>query len=50
MWQGESALFVDPAEIPAGADIGKLGQALAAGGMADLYELMANTAAYSGLR
>ena len=28
---GESALWVDPAEIPAGADIGKLGQALAAG-------------------
>ena len=28
---GESALWVDPAEIPAAADIGKLGQALAAG-------------------
>ena len=29
---GESALWVDPAEIPSDADIGKLGRALAAGG------------------
>jgi hypothetical protein len=28
---GESALWVDPAEIPSGGDIGKLGRALAAG-------------------
>jgi integrase len=47
---GESALWVDPAEIPAGGDIGKLGQALAAGRHGDRDELMANTAAYSGLR
>ncbi len=47
---GESALWVDPAEIPADDDIGKLGQALAHGTHGDLYELMANTAAYSGLR
>ena len=47
---GESALWVDPAEIPAGADIGKLGQALAAGRHGDRDELMASTAAYSGLR
>ena len=46
--QGESAQFVDPAEIPAGTDVAKLGQALAV--LADLYELMASTAAYSGLR
>jgi hypothetical protein len=31
---GESALFVDPAEIPADADITRLGQALATGGTA----------------
>ena len=47
---GESALWVDPAEIPADDDIAKLGLALAAGAHGDLYELMANTAAYSGLR
>jgi hypothetical protein len=29
-WPGESVLFVDPAEIPAHADVAKLGQALAA--------------------
>jgi integrase len=48
--QGESAQFVDPAEIPAGADVARLGQALAAGRRGELHELMANTAAYSGLR
>ena len=48
--QGESAQFVDPAEIPADADVARLGQALAAGRRGDLYELMANTAAYTGLR
>jgi integrase len=48
--QGESDQFVDPAEIPAGADVARLGQALAAGRRGDLHELMACTAAYSGLR
>ena len=47
---GESAQFVDPAEIPADADVARLGQALAAGRRGDLHELMANTAAYTGLR
>lgn len=47
---GESALWVDPAEIPADDDIGKLGQALATGRHGDRDELMASTAAYSGLR
>ena len=47
---GESALWVDPAEIPAGGDIGKLGTALAEGRHGARDELMANTAAYSGLR
>jgi integrase len=47
---GESALWVDPAEIPADDDIGKLGQALAAGRQGERDELMASTAAYSGLR
>ena len=45
---GETALFVDPAEIPASSDVAKLGQALAI--LRDLYELMANTAAYTGMR
>ena len=47
---GESAQFVDPAEIPDGADVARLGQALAGGRYGDLGELMANTAAYTGLR
>ena len=47
---GESALWVDPAEIPAGSDIGKLGRALAAGRHGERDELMASAAAYSGLR
>ncbi len=48
---GESALlWVDPAEIPADDDIGKLGRALADGRHGDRDELMASTAAYSGLR
>ena len=47
---GESALWVDPAEIPAGSDIGKLGRALAEGRHGERDELMASTAAYSGLR
>ena len=49
--QGESDQFVDPAEIPAGHDVARLGQALAAGPRrGELHELMANLAAYSGLR
>jgi integrase len=48
--QGESAQYVDPSEIPAAADVTALGQALAAGQRGDLHELMACTAAYSGLR
>jgi integrase len=47
---GESALFVDPGEIPADADVARLGQALAAERHGDRDELMAVTAAYSGLR
>jgi integrase len=47
---GESASWVDPAEIPAADDIGKLSQALAAGRHGERDELMASTAAYSGLR
>jgi integrase len=47
---GESALWVDPAEIPATTDIARLGQALAAGRRGELAELMANVAAYAGLR
>ncbi len=43
---GESALWVDPAD----ADIARLAQALAAGRHGDQDELMAVTAAYSGLR
>ena len=48
--QGEAAQYVDPSEIPAAADVARLGQALAAGRRGDLHELMAYTAAYSGLR
>ena len=47
---GESVLFVDPAEIPAPADVAKLGQALAGPRGGGVYELMANFAAYTGLR
>jgi integrase len=47
---GESALWVDPAEIPSDDDIFKLGRALAAGRHGDRDQLMAYTAAYSGLR
>ena len=43
---GESALFVDPAEIPSHADVAKLGQALASSpARGELHELMANLAA-----
>jgi len=47
---GESALWVGPAEIPSGSDIGKLGRALAAGLHGERDELTDSTAAYSGLR
>jgi len=45
---GESPLFVDQADIPSHADITTLGTALAQ--QNQLYELMAITAAYTGLR
>ena len=47
---GESWLWVDPAEIPSCGDIARLGHALGAGPYGERDELMANTAAYSGLR
>jgi integrase len=47
---GESALWVDPAEIPSDDDIDRLGRSLAAGQHGERDELMAYTAAYSGLR
>jgi integrase len=47
---GESAVWVDPAEIPSDGDIAMLGKALGDGRRGDLGELMANAAAYSGLR
>ena len=47
---GESALWVDPAEIPSATDVSGLGRALAAGRRGNLYELMACVTAYSGLR
>ena len=47
---GESVLWVDPAEIPANGDVDRLGEALSRGRRGDLHELMANAAAYSGLR
>jgi hypothetical protein len=45
---GESALLVDPSEIPLGDDVAVLGKALCCHGERD--ELMANLAAYSRLR
>ncbi|MGH3404403.1 MAG: tyrosine-type recombinase/integrase [Streptosporangiaceae bacterium] len=47
---GESVLWVDPAEIPADSDIARLGRALAAGRHGERDEVMAQTAADSGLR
>jgi len=47
---GESGQWVDPAEVPSDDDVSKLGQALAAGAHGDRDELMASTAAYTGLR
>jgi hypothetical protein len=50
MVAGESAQWVDPAEIPSDDDVAKLGRFLAAGTYGRRGELMANAAAYSGLR
>ena len=47
---GESSLWIDPAEIPSDDDIARLGQALAGGALGERDELIANVAAYSGLR
>ena len=47
---GESELWVDPAEIPSHDDVARLGRALGAGVRGSRDELMAHTAAYSGLR
>jgi hypothetical protein len=47
---GETALLVDPAEIPSSGDVGTLGKALAARCLGERDELMADLAAYSGLR
>jgi integrase len=47
---GESGLWVDPAEIPSADDVERLGKALAAGWHGERDQLMASTAAYSGLR
>jgi hypothetical protein len=47
---GESALLVDPSEVPSGVDVGNLGRALAARPQGERDELMASLAAYSGLR
>jgi integrase len=47
---GESSLFVGPADIPSHGDVARLAAALAAGRHGDRDELMALTAAYSGLR
>jgi integrase len=47
---GESGLFVDAAEIPSAVDVARLGVAMAAGRRGNRNELMAQAAAYSGLR
>jgi integrase len=47
---GESALWVDPAEIPSLDDIAGLGKALGDKGLGENDALMAYLAAYSGLR
>ncbi|MDQ2813661.1 MAG: site-specific integrase [Actinomycetota bacterium] len=49
-YAGESMFWVDPAEVPADTDVAALGQALSAGSRGDRDELMAVTAAYTGLR
>jgi integrase len=47
---GESSLWIDPAEIPSEDNLARLGQALRDGALGERDELMANVAAYSGLR
>jgi integrase len=47
---GESGLLVDTSEIPSSDDVAVLGKALAARSQGERDELMANLAAYSGLR
>jgi len=47
---GESQLWVDTAEIPSDDNVARLGRALGAGRHGDRDELMAQVAAYSGLR
>jgi len=47
---GESALLADSSEIPSSGDVRSLGRALAARFNGERDELMANLAAYSGLR
>jgi integrase len=47
---GESPLWVDPPEIPSTGDVARLARALSAERHGERYELMALTAAYSGLR
>jgi hypothetical protein len=47
---GESALWVDPAEIPSSGDLGGLGRALAAGLQGERGELTANTVPLKRLR
>jgi hypothetical protein len=44
---GETVQYVDPAEIPANADVDMPGKALGQGRHGGLHELMANTAAYA---
>ncbi|HET6190572.1 MAG TPA: tyrosine-type recombinase/integrase [Trebonia sp.] len=47
---GESSLWVDPSEIPSSDDVAILGKALSTRRHGERDELMANLAAYSGLR
>ena len=47
---GESSLWVDPSEIPSSDDVAVLGTALSTRRHGEWDELMANLAAYSGLR
>jgi len=47
---GESPLWVDPAEIPSVGDVARLARALSVERHGERHELMAITAAYSGLR
>jgi hypothetical protein len=43
-------LWADPAEVPGGGDIDRLGRNVTAGRHGEREELMANTLAYRGLR